>query len=63
MQKFRVTAWPEDPANWGEKPEWESIISAETEGDAYSQGVFQFRTYCTKHGLQFEQYQVRSGSL
>ncbi len=63
MQKFKVAAWPNDLADWKVNPAWESIISAEIEGDAYSQGVAQFRAYCDSHELQFEQFQIRSSSL
>jgi hypothetical protein len=63
MQSFKVEAWPTNPADWKDNPEWEMIISADIEGDAYSQAVALFRAYCKEKELEFEQFQVRSGSL
>lgn len=63
MQSFKVAAWPADPADWKEKPEWETVVSADFEGDAYSNAVALFRAYCKEKKLVFEDFQVRSGSL
>ena len=63
MQSFKIEAWPANPADWKDNPEWETIISADIEGDAYSQAVALFRTHCEENELEFEQFEVRSGSL
>lgn len=62
MQFFKVSAWPIDPIDWKDRPTWETIVSAMLVGEAYDQGVVLFRAYCAEMGLEFEQFQIRSGS-
>lgn len=62
MQTFKITAWPEDQADWKDNPEWETIISAPLIGEAYAQGVAYFRTHCAEQGLEFEHFQVRANT-
>lgn len=63
MQSFKVEAWPVNHAVWKDDPEWEMVISADIEGTAYSQAVALFHAYCKENELEFEQFQVRTGSL
>ncbi len=63
MQSFKVEVWPANPTDWEDNPEWEIMISADIEGNAFSQAVALFHAYCKEKELEFEQFQVRSGSL
>ncbi|MFZ2301680.1 MAG: hypothetical protein WAW10_07405 [Gallionella sp.] len=62
MQKFKVSAWPVDPAKLKYEPEWEEVISANLLGEALEQGEVLFLAHCKEHELARADFEVRSGT-
>ena len=62
MQKFKVSAWPVDPAKRKYEPEWEDVISANLIGEALEQAEVLFFAYCKEHELVRADFAVHSGT-
>ena len=62
MQKFKVSAWPVDLADWKDQPEWETTIAANLMGEALEQGKALFHAHCVEHKLDHARFEVRAGT-